>query len=45
MQHTLDSLRAEVAALVSLGVPGVILFGVPEHKDERGSGAWARSRR
>ena len=41
MQHTLDSLRAEVAALVSLGVPGVILFGVPEHKDERGSGAWA----
>lgn len=40
MQHTLGSLRAEVADLVGLGVPGVILFGVPEHKDEVGSGAW-----
>ncbi|NCY15585.1 MAG: porphobilinogen synthase [Actinobacteria bacterium] len=40
MQHTLRSLRAEVSELVSLGVPGLILFGVPEHKDERGSGAW-----
>jgi len=40
VQHTLGSLRAEVADLVGLGVPGVILFGVPEHKDEVGSGAW-----
>ena len=40
MQHTLASLRDEVAELVSLGVPGVILFGVPETKDEVGSGAW-----
>ena len=40
MQHTLSSLRNEVSQLVSLGVPGIILFGVPEHKDERGSGAW-----
>jgi porphobilinogen synthase len=40
VQHTLGSLRAEVAELVSLGVPGVILFGVPAAKDERGSGAW-----
>jgi porphobilinogen synthase len=40
VQHTLASLRTEVAQLVSLGVPGVILFGVPEHRDERGSGAW-----
>ena len=39
-QHTLGSLRAEVADLVGLGVPGVILFGVPESKDEVGSGAW-----
>ena len=39
-QHTLGSLRAEVADLVGLGVPGVILFGVPETKDEIGSGAW-----
>ena len=40
MQHTLGSLRAEVADLVGLGVPGVILFGVPETKDDMGSGAW-----
>src|SRR5947209_12080443 len=23
------------------GIPAVILFGLPEHKDEIGSGAWA----
>ncbi len=40
MQHTLGSLRAEVADLVGLGVPGIILFGVPETKDDLGSGAW-----
>jgi porphobilinogen synthase len=40
MQHTIESMQAEVAALIKLGVPGVILFGVPETKDERGSGAW-----
>ncbi len=40
VQHTLASLRAEVSSLVDLGVPGVILFGVPQEKDEFGSGAW-----
>lgn len=40
VQHTLGSLRAEVADLIGLGVPGVILFGVPETKDDIGSGAW-----
>lgn len=40
MQHTRESLRAEVRELVSLGVPGVVLFGVPEHKDPEGSEAW-----
>lgn len=40
VQHTRESLRKEVAALAGLGVPGVILFGVPEHKDAEGSGAW-----
>ncbi len=39
-QHTLDSLRAEVATLVELGVPACILFGIPEHKDSVGSQAW-----
>jgi porphobilinogen synthase len=39
VQHTQESLRKEVRALADLGVPGVILFGVPAAKDARGSGA------
>ncbi len=39
-QHSLASLRAEVGALASAGVGGVILFGVPTTKDEVGSGAY-----
>ena len=40
VQHTRESLRKEVAALAGLGIPGVILFGVPVTKDDEGSGAW-----
>jgi porphobilinogen synthase len=40
VQHTRTSLRAEVKALAALGVPAVILFGVPAEKDAQGSGAW-----
>jgi porphobilinogen synthase len=39
-QHTVDSLAVEAKRLVSLGVPGVILFGVPASKDAQGSQAW-----
>jgi len=39
-QHTLESLKFEVDSLRKLGIPGVILFGVPKSKDEFGSGAW-----
>src|ERR671917_1527200 len=39
-RHTRESLRKEVAALADLGVPGVILFGVPSTKDASGSQAW-----
>jgi len=38
VQHTQESLRKEVRALAGLGIPGVILFGVPARKDARGSG-------
>ena len=41
-QHTRASLVKEVARLSDLGVPGVILFGVPAVKDATGSQAWAR---
>jgi porphobilinogen synthase len=40
VQHTRESLRKEVHELAQLGVPAVILFGVPAHKDAIGSGAW-----
>src|SRR5262245_4517729 len=40
VQHTRESLRKEVAELAGLGIPAVVLFGVPAHKDAEGSGAW-----
>jgi porphobilinogen synthase len=39
-QHTRESLRKEVHELADMGVPAVILFGVPAQKDAEGSGAW-----
>ncbi len=38
-QHSQESLRKEVRELAGLGVPAVMLFGVPAAKDARGSGA------
>jgi len=40
VQHSLTSLVAAAKRLASLGVPGVVLFGVPARKDPVGSGAW-----
>ena len=41
MQHTRATLRDEVRELKDLGVPAVVLFGIPEHKDPEGSEAWS----
>jgi len=41
-QLSLDQLPAEIDELKSLGIPAVILFGLPESKDEAGSGAYDR---
>ncbi|HKE77860.1 MAG TPA: porphobilinogen synthase [Solirubrobacteraceae bacterium] len=30
----------EAGTAATLGIPAVILFGIPSHKDEEGSGAW-----
>ncbi len=38
-QHTLDSARRAVGQAAAAGIGGVMLFGVPEHKDAVGSGA------
>jgi porphobilinogen synthase len=40
VQHTRESLRKEVAELAALGIPGIVLFGVPAEKDDIGSGAF-----
>ena len=39
VQHTQESLRKEARALADLGIPAVILFGIPSAKDARGSSA------
>ncbi|WP_435008096.1 porphobilinogen synthase [Tundrisphaera lichenicola] len=38
-QLSLDRLGEMVAEVVDLKIPGVLLFGIPEHKDATGSGA------
>jgi porphobilinogen synthase len=37
---SVDQLAGEVEEIAKLGIPGVILFGLPEKKDEVGSEAW-----
>ena len=41
-QMSVDVVARECKGLQDLGIPAVILFGIPEHKDEVGSGAWAK---
>lgn len=39
-QLSIDNLVAECKEVAALGIPAVILFGIPEHKDEVGSDAY-----
>lgn len=39
-QYSLDKLASELDEVVSLGIPSVIFFGVPNEKDAVGSGAY-----
>lgn len=39
LQHSLDSFREALHGAAEAGIGGVMLFGVPEHKDADGSGA------
>ena len=39
-QRSVDELVREAGELASLGVKALLLFGIPEEKDEEGSGAW-----
>jgi porphobilinogen synthase len=40
---SVDEIAKEAAAAYDLGVPGVMLFGLPESKDETASGAYAEN--
>jgi porphobilinogen synthase len=39
-QRSLDHLDTEIDELNELGIPAVLLFGIPLHKDASGTGAW-----
>jgi len=39
-RYSVDDVLREVEELVRLGVQAVILFGIPEEKDEQATGAW-----
>src|SRR6202021_1645622 len=38
---SIDEAVKEAEACAALGIGGLLLFGIPGEKDERGSGAWA----
>ncbi len=39
-QMSVDTIVRECAEVYAMGIPAVIFFGIPEHKDEVGSGAY-----
>lgn len=40
-RYTVDRVDEELDKLMEAGVRSILLFGIPEHKDEIGSSAWA----
>jgi porphobilinogen synthase len=42
-QFSVDTLVEEVKEIAALGIPAIILFGIPEHKDEMGTEAYAEN--
>ncbi len=43
VQRSVDRLEGELQEITALGIPAVLLFGVPEHKDAQGSAAWSET--
>jgi porphobilinogen synthase len=39
-----DTIAAEAKEVTALGIPAVLLFGLPANKDEKGSEAWSELR-
>lgn len=42
-QQSVDKIVEEAREVADLGIPGVILFGLPEHKDEKGTEGYIAS--
>lgn len=40
-QMSVDNIVKEAIEVEKLGIPSVLLFGIPDHKDEEGTGAYA----
>lgn len=40
-QYSIDRLEEELTRIYRAGIPGILIFGIPEHKDACGSSAWA----
>lgn len=40
-QQSIDETVKEAKSIYKLGIPAIILFGIPEHKDEKGSDAYS----
>ena len=41
-QYTLDRFDEELERIQAAGIPAILIFGIPEHKDECGSQAYAK---
>jgi len=40
-QFSIEGLLKEIEEVVDLGIPAILLFGIPAQKDETGTGAYA----
>lgn len=40
IQQSVDQLDSEIAEITQLKIPAVLLFGIPDYKDEEGSSSW-----
>lgn len=39
-RYSIDKLKEEIEDIINLGIKGILLFGIPKQKDEKGSGAY-----
>lgn len=41
-RYSIDRLGEELKEIQSLGIPSIMLFGIPKHKDAEGSSSWSK---